>query len=706
MLRQPAADRLYVNVYSNLRPEPLMLLLDTGADVTIIRRNLCDQELCPFDEEIVYGANPLKITGSVAVQIHHDGQNMSHQFLVAEDDNLPQDGILGLDFLRYVAAVIDTGKLQMTYVHQGQEIMWPLDTESSISTYFNRYQEDETYDESDEEDTWRMRYLSPCFSPTRLDDLVLNSSTPIFDKKTHDFESEEEEMTTEEEEITTDEEKITNEAEIILKEKISVRNIKRIQKSVEPLEIEPKRLKLMENDTIEELIIFEGKRVSPHDKLLMIHFKYQENPEKSVEVSIKRNVFVQINKIVPLQEILEAIKLALEDSEHKNLLIYYQDAKLLGSQSINRFKGISQNFFRGTEITFNIIDKKEEIKDTKEQIEIIQKFHDNPTSGHLGIKRTTDKISQFFNWPDMGKQIKNYVLKCTSCQQNKMTTVEPVPMQMTTTATKAMEVVFMDVVGPTSHITERGNRYIATFLDDLTKYLVAVPIQNYEAETLSEILVRDVILQRGIPDNIVSDNAPEFVEEVFEKTCKLLNVKKIFTTAYHSQANKVEKVHRELKTYLRHCCSSYQDNWDMVLPYYVSSYNATEHTSTKYSPFELMYGRKANLPVVLTNAVDPINNYDDYVAALKFKFQHTATRARENMTLAKEMNKKAYDKGTPERSFEPGDLVLFRNNSDDKREALFVGPYEVQKRTSDATYVIKVKNRLRSVNIKRLRNFY
>lgn len=154
-----------------------MLLLDTGADVTIIRRNLCDQELCPFDEEIVYGANPLKIAGSVAVQIHHDGQNMSHQFLVAKDDNLPQDGILGLDFLRYVAAVIDTGKLQMTYVHQGQEIMWPLDTESSISTYFNRYQEDETYDESDEEDTWRMRYLSPCFSPTRLDDLVLNSST-------------------------------------------------------------------------------------------------------------------------------------------------------------------------------------------------------------------------------------------------------------------------------------------------------------------------------------------------------------------------------------------------------------------------------------------------------------------------------------------------------------------------------------------------
>ena len=46
-------------------------------------------------------------------------------------------------------------------------------------------------------------------------------------------------------------------------------------------------------------------------------------------------------------------------------------------------------------------------------------------------------------------------------------------------------------------------------------------------------------------------------------------------------------------------CASKKDNWDMVLDGCIFAYNTSCHESALYTPFEIMFGRKATLPIDL-----------------------------------------------------------------------------------------------------------
>jgi len=48
------------------------------------------------------------------------------------------------------------------------------------------------------------------------------------------------------------------------------------------------------------------------------------------------------------------------------------------------------------------------------------------------------------------------------------------PMVITTTAKKPFEKIFLDIVGPVD-LSCKGNSYILTIQDDLSKYSIAVP---------------------------------------------------------------------------------------------------------------------------------------------------------------------------------------------------------------------------------------
>ena len=48
--------------------------------------------------------------------------------------------------------------------------------------------------------------------------------------------------------------------------------------------------------------------------------------------------------------------------------------------------------------------------------------------------------------------------------------------------------------------------------------------------------------------------------------------------------------------------STDQNDWDEKLEYALYSYRTSVHATTKYTPFSLMYGREAVLPLQLRNA--------------------------------------------------------------------------------------------------------
>jgi len=96
-----------------------------------------------------------------------------------------------------------------------------------------------------------------------------------------------------------------------------------------------------------------------------------------------------------------------------------------------------------------------------------------------------------------------------------------------------------------------GNKYILTFQDDLSQFIVAIPIPQPEAETIAKDFVLNIVLKFGAPAQILTDEGSNFLSDLLKNMCKLLKIKK--GIAFHPESNgSLERSHRVLAKYLRH----------------------------------------------------------------------------------------------------------------------------------------------------------
>ena len=61
------------------------------------------------------------------------------------------------------------------------------------------------------------------------------------------------------------------------------------------------------------------------------------------------------------------------------------------------------------------------------------------------------------------------------------------------------------------------------------------------------------IMEHRISKKILTDQGTNFTNEVFKNVCKFLKIEKMQTTAYHPESGALERSHRTLAEYLRHC---------------------------------------------------------------------------------------------------------------------------------------------------------
>jgi transposase InsO family protein len=192
------------------------------------------------------------------------------------------------------------------------------------------------------------------------------------------------------------------------------------------------------------------------------------------------------------------------------------------------------------------------------------------------------------------------------------------PMKITTTPEVVWEKCALDIVGPLSQTLD-GNKYVLTFQDELSIYTLAIPIAHQDTMTIAKVFVEEVILKFGIPQMIQTDQGSNFLSEIFTNVCKLLKIKKIKCTAYHPQSNgALERTHRVLAEYLQCFILEDQSNWDKWLPYAPFVFNTTPHTATGFTPHELLFGRKSNIPGLLQREPPETQyTYDNYVKELQ-----------------------------------------------------------------------------------------
>lgn len=107
-----------------------------------------------------------------------------------------------------------------------------------------------------------------------------------------------------------------------------------------------------------------------------------------------------------------------------------------------------------------------------------------------------------------------------------------------------------------------------------------------------------IICRFGVPQTLVSDNRQQFNNDDFKSWCTEMGIKNHFTTVAHPQSNdQVEVTNRTLIRALKKKVDETKKTWPYMLPEILFGYNTMKKQSTGYSPYELIYGEEAVLPV-------------------------------------------------------------------------------------------------------------
>ena len=106
--------------------------------------------------------------------------------------------------------------------------------------------------------------------------------------------------------------------------------------------------------------------------------------------------------------------------------------------------------------------------------------------------------------------------------------------------------VSIDISGNHSR-SRTGCEYILTAMDHFTKRAEAFPIRDHKAHTVAKVLLDRLFSRFGMPEELLSDQGPEFENELVAERCKALGVRQIRTCSYRSTTNGIlKRIHRTL----------------------------------------------------------------------------------------------------------------------------------------------------------------
>lgn len=97
---------------------------------------------------------------------------------------------------------------------------------------------------------------------------------------------------------------------------------------------------------------------------------------------------------------------------------------------------------------------------------------------------------------------------------------------------KPFKFVAKDILGPLPN-TKTRNKFIVVMTYSYSKLTMAIPNRKTTAIHVARIFVGDWIMPNGVPDRLVTDTGPAFVEKFLNALCVALGTRLIKSTVYH-----------------------------------------------------------------------------------------------------------------------------------------------------------------------------
>ncbi len=345
---------------------------------------------------------------------------------------------------------------------------------------------------------------------------------------------------------------------------------------------------------------------------------------------------------------------------------------------------------------------------------VMELAHDQALGGHLGKKKTLERVQAHFYWPGVQGDVDRWCRSCDICQRMEAKgRVGKAPMGVMPIIETPFRRVAIDLIEPSSPITSRGNRYILTLVDYATRYPEATALKNIETGTVAEALV-EMFTRIGVPEEMLSDQGSQFTGGIMKEISRLLSMKHLLTTPYNPKCNGlVERYNGTLKAMLRKLCCEKPQDWDRYLPAVLFAYREVPQESLGFSPFELVYGRVVRGPMQILKELwtkerdgEEVQTLYQYVVDLKERLQSTCELAHQELQRAQKKQKTWYDKKARKRTLQAGDKVLLLLPTDhNKLTMAWKGPFEVLKRVTDVDYVIQMAGKQKNFHVNMLKKY-
>ena len=196
--------------------------------------------------------------------------------------------------------------------------------------------------------------------------------------------------------------------------------------------------------------------------------------------------------------------------------------------------------------------------------------------GHIGVDGTLRRAREYLYWPQMTKDITEWIEICEVCMELS-TSQCPQPLMSHTLPDRPWEKIGVDL------FSFEGTEYMVT---------VCYKSNSWELDKLSKTTARVVIsklkhhfARYGLPDVLISDNGPPFQSQEFSDFATELGIKHQTISPYNSKANgKVESAVKTAKRMLKKCRKSGEDELLALLNIRNTPTQGVDSGSMTYAP--------------------------------------------------------------------------------------------------------------------------
>ena len=291
---------------------------------------------------------------------------------------------------------------------------------------------------------------------------------------------------------------------------------------------------------------------------------------------------------------------------------------------------------------------------------VLDENHNLIFSGHLGTKKTYQRLAEKYYWRGMYHSVQEWINMCVDCAMKKTGPDKNRGDMRSITVSRPLEIVGADILEPLP-ITSQGNRYILVFTDHFTKWVEAIAIPKQSAEIVAKCFVEEFVCRHGTPEKLLTDRGRAFIGEMMTNIHQKLGTDPLRTAGFHPETNGItERFNKTMMEMLSMYVSTHQKDWNEILPYIIHAYRTSVHESTMETPFFMMHGREVRMPALLGEldvAVKEEESVEQYKERLVSNLEKAWNEAKYYNDKIRQKREEAANKHRHGHSFKINDLV-------------------------------------------------